>query len=179
MIKDFTYGIEAEKERDLGKTMSFFKNVQSTRRPVNVTISNGQSFCMFVNGYHDRGERIYLGSSASYQKENRVIVPVDYIISVEQILMNEVYEACKGQLTIRRGDLESEGYRRSGRDFFQVIRFAHQQGKAIRVYLSDDRIIEGVSTGMNEQSANLRLPKGNRIQVFYDWVNRIIPIEKI
>ncbi|HBX7159572.1 TPA: hypothetical protein MIB31_26920, partial [Klebsiella pneumoniae] len=77
-----------------------------------------------------------------------------------------------------RGDLEDAGYKRSGRDFFQVIRYAHQQGKSIRVYLSDNRVIEGVSTGMNEQSVGVRLPEGNLIQIFYDWVDRIIPLNQ-
>ncbi|MER0138920.1 phase 1 flagellin transcriptional repressor, partial [Klebsiella quasipneumoniae] len=36
--------------------------------------------------------------------------------------------------------------------------------------------IEGVSTGMNEQSVGVRLPEGNLIQIFYDWVDRITPI---
>ncbi|WP_349950459.1 hypothetical protein [Klebsiella quasipneumoniae] len=33
-----------------------------------------------------------------------------------------------------------------------------------------------MSTGMNEQSVGVRLPEGNLIQIFYDWVDRITPI---
>lgn len=174
--KDFTYGIPLEKERNLKKTMDYFKFIHSKHIPVRVAIADGRSFCMNVTNLDHRAKRIYLGTLPFYEKDNRIIIPVDYIISVEQILVSDIDTAYKGQVTIRRGDLEEEGYKRSGRDFFQVIRFAHQQGRAVRVYLSDNRVIEGVSTGMNEQSVGLKLVMGNKIQLFYDWVDRVAPI---
>ncbi|HGL3854484.1 TPA: hypothetical protein ACKE3U_003813 [Klebsiella aerogenes] len=172
---DFTYGISAEKPRDLRKTMSFFHMVKATKRPVKITVANGRSFSLFVTSLDEGGKRVRLGNFSDH-KENRVMIPVDYIISSEQILIDDIDNAYKGQLTIKRGDLEDEGYKRSGRDFFQVIRFAHQQERAVRVYLSDNRVIEGVTTGMNEQSVGIKLVMGNKIQLFYDWVDRVVPI---
>ena len=174
--KDFTYGIPLKKERDLKKTMDYFKFIHSKHIPVRVTAADGQYFCMHVNSFDNRGNRIFLGTLPFYEKENRVIIPVHYIISAEQILAEDVDKGYKGQLTIKRIDLEDAGFTPSGRDFFQVIRYAYQKEKGIRVYLSDNLIIEGVSTGMDEQSVGIRLPEGNMIQVFYDWVDRIVPI---
>ncbi|MGI1237600.1 hypothetical protein ACIAGK_20850 [Klebsiella quasipneumoniae subsp. similipneumoniae] len=173
---DFTYGIDAEKERNLNTTMDYFKNAQRRKLPVRVVTANELVFSMLVTGFDIKSHRIYLSPLTDDHKANRVIIPVDYIISAEHIAASEVDTAYKGQLTIRRGDLEDEGCKRSGRDFFQVIRFAHQQDKAVRVYLSDNRVIEGVSTGMNEQSVGLKLVMGNKIQLFYDWVDRVVPI---
>lgn len=94
----------------------------------------------------------------------------------EQILTSEIDNNSKGKLTIKRDDLESGGYKRCGRNFFQVIRYAHQQDKTIMVCLAENRITEGVSTGMDEQSAGIRLKEGKLIQIFYDWVDRIVPL---
>ena len=38
-----------------------------------------------------------------------IIIPVDYIITAERIAVSDVDTAYKGQLTIRRGDLEDAG----------------------------------------------------------------------
>lgn len=177
MTKDFTYGIEAEKERDLGKTMEYFRYIQVTARsPVRIVMANELSFSMFVTGTKPRDKKILLGPDFLSDSERQVTIPVEYIASVEYISRGDVDKDYKGRLTVKRGDLEEEGYKRSGRDFFQVIRFAHQQEKAVRVYLSDNRVIEGVSTGMNEQSVGLKLVMGNKIQLFYDWVDRVVPI---
>lgn len=173
-MPDLTLGIPAEKTRDLKKTMDYFKFINNRNLPVMVTIASGRNFRVNVNGFDAKSNRVYLGPSPVYDKENRIIIPIDYVISVEQILASEIDTIYKGQLTIRRGDLDDEGYKRSGLDFFQVIRHAHQHGNAIRVYLSDKRVIEGVSVGMNEQSVGIRLPQGNLIQIFYDWVERIV-----
>ncbi|HHT4259145.1 TPA: hypothetical protein ACTYZB_004812 [Klebsiella variicola] len=170
------YGIPEEKERDLSVTMAFFQNLRS-KQPVRVVVADGQVFNLFINNFHVSGNRVYLGPTRSYEPDNRVIIPVDYIISVEQILLEEVDSTYKGKVTIKRGDLEEAGFKRSGRDFFQVIRYAYQQRKGIRVYLTDNRVIDGVSTGMNEQSVGIRLPEGKLIQVFYDWVNSITQID--
>lgn len=131
---------------------------------------------MRVTGFDMKSSRVYFSPMSDDNKANRVIIPVDYIISAEVIAASEVDTTYKGQTTLKRGDLEDEGYTRSGKDFFQVIRFAHQQGKSIRVYLSDNRVLEGVSTGMNEQSVGIRLSDGKTIQAFYDWVDRIVPL---
>ena len=174
-IKDFTYGIQAEMRRDLTKALGFFRHIKTTKRPVRITTADSRSFCLFVTGFDDGGKRVRLGNFSEH-KLNRVLIPVDYIISVEQILISEVDNDYRGQLTIKRGELEIDGYMPSGRDFFQVIRYAYQQNKSIRVYLSDSRIIEGVSTGMDEQSVGIRLHDGKLTQVFYDWVYQIIPV---
>ncbi|EMG7786536.1 hypothetical protein V5L67_002362 [Klebsiella pneumoniae] len=170
--KNFTYGIPSEKDRDLRKTIEFFKH----NRCVRITMANHKTFSLFVSGYEMKSYRIFLGPELRYKKDNRVIIPVDYIISAERIAASEVDTAYKGQTTLKRGDFEDDGFVRSGKDFFQVIRYAHQQGKPIRVYLSDNRVLDGVSTGMNEQSAGIRLSDGRVVQVFYDWVDRIIPV---
>lgn len=177
MTKDFTYGIEAEKERNLGKTMEYFRYVQVTARsPVRIVMANELSFSMFVTGTKPRDKKILLGPGFISDSKRQVTIPVEYIVSAEYISRDDVDKDYKGRLTVKRGDLEDEGYKRSGRDFFQVIRFAHQQERAVRVYLSDNRVIEGVSTGMNEQSVGLKLVMGNKIQLFYDWVDRVVPI---
>ncbi len=173
---DFTYGINAESERNLASTLEYFRDAQRRKLGVRVVTANEMTFQMIVSGFDLKSYRVYLSPVSDDHKANRVIIPVDYIITAERIAVSDVDTAYKGQLTIRRGDLEDAGYKRSGRDFFQVIRYAHQQGKSIRVYLSDNRVIEGVSTGMNEQSVGVRLPEGNLIQIFYDWVDRIIPL---
>ncbi|WP_154943724.1 hypothetical protein [Klebsiella grimontii] len=173
---DFTYGINAEKERDLSFVMSYFKHIQRSKLTIRVVAANGQTFSMRVTGFDMKASRVYLSPMSDDMKANRVIIPVDYIISVEVIAASEVDTTYKGQTTLKRGDLEDEGYIRSGKDFFQVIRFAHQQNKSIRVYLSDNRVLEGASTGMNEQSVGIRLSDGKTIQVYYDWVDRIVPL---
>ena len=173
---DFTYGINAEKERDLSLTMGYFKHLQSKRLPVRVVAADGQAFSMRVTGFDLRSSRIYFSPFTDDAKANRVIIPAEYIISAEVIDASEVDTIHKGQLTLRRGDFEDNGYIRSGRDFFQVIRYAYQQGKPIRVYLSDNRVLEGVSTCMNEQSVGLRLSNNKTIQLYYDWVDRIVPL---
>lgn len=175
---DFTYGINAESERNLASTLEYFKDAQRRKLGVRVVTANEMTFQMIVSGFDLKSYRVYLSPVSDDHKANRVIIPVDYIISAEHIPASEVDTAYKGQLTIRRGDLEDAGYKRSGRDFFQVIRYAHQQGKPIRVYLSDNRVLNGVSTGMNEQSASIRLSDGRVVQIFYDWVDRIIPLNQ-
>lgn len=177
MIKDFTYGIEAEKERDLNKTMEYFKHARITAKaPMKIVMANELSFSMFITGDKPRDKKILLGPDFISDSKRQVTIPVEYIVSAEYISRDDVDKDYKGRLTVKRGDLEDEGYKRSGRDFFQVIRFAHQQERAVRVYLSDNRVIEGVSTGMNEQSVGLKLVMGNKIQLFYDWVDRVVPI---
>lgn len=175
---DFTYGIDAEKERNLNTTMDYFKNAQRRKLPVRVVTANELVFSMLVTGFDIKSHRIYLSPLTDDHKANRVIIPVDYIISAEHIAASEVDTAYKGQTTLKRGDFEDGGFVRSGKDFFQVIRYAHQQGKPIRVYLSDNRVLNGVSTGMNEQSAGIRLSDGRVVQIFYDWVDRIIPLNQ-
>lgn len=138
-------------------------------------MADGRCFCMYANYFDIKGGRIYLGTSPSYNKDNRVIVPVEYIASSEQIFIHDLDKSHKGQLTIKRHDFVEAGFVPSGRDFFQVIRNAYQQNKSIRVYLSDNRVLDGKSTGMNEQSLGMQLSTGNNIQIFYDWVDRIIP----
>lgn len=170
--KNFTYGIPSEKDRDLRKTIEFFKHNRSVR----ITMANDKTFSLFVSGYEMKSFRIFLGPELRYKKDDRVIIPVDYIISAEHIPASEVETTYKGQTTLKRGDFESDGFVRSGKDFFQVIRYAHQRGKSIRVYLSDNRVLDGVSTGMNEQSAGIRLSDGRVVQVFYDWVDRVVPL---
>lgn len=173
---DFTYGINAEKERDLSVTMGYFKHLQRKKLSVRVVAADGQSFSMRVTGFDLRSNRVYFSPYTDDTKANRVIIPVEFIISAEVIAASEVDTIHKGQLTLRRGDFEANGYVRSGKDFFQVIRFAHQQSKPIRVYLSDNRVLEGVSTGMNEQSVGLTLYDNKIIQLYYDWVDRIVPL---
>ncbi|HCT4801003.1 TPA: hypothetical protein OTY60_003141 [Klebsiella michiganensis] len=175
---DFTYGIDAENERNLNTTMDYFKNAQRRKLPVRVVTANELVFSMLVTGFDIKSHRIYLSPLTDNHKANRVIIPVDYIISAEHIAASEVDTAYKGQTTLKRGDFEDSGFVRSGKDFFQVIRYAHQQGKPIRVYLSDNRVLNGVSTGMNEQSAGIRLSDGRVVQIFYDWVDRIIPLNQ-
>ncbi|MGK5716047.1 hypothetical protein ACSNLR_22940 [Klebsiella pneumoniae] len=175
---DFTYGIDAEKERNLNTTMDYFKNAQRRKLPVRVVTANELVFSMLVTGFDIKSHRIYLSPLTDDHKANRVIIPVDYIISAEHIAASEVDTAYKGQTTLKRGDFEDGGFVRSGKDFFQVIRYAYQQGKPIRVYLSDNRVLNGVSTGMNEQSAGIRLSDGRVVQIFYDWVDRIIPLNQ-
>lgn len=173
---DFTYGINAEKERDLSLIMAYFKHLKDHRLSVRVVAANSQEFSMRVTGFDLRSSRVYFAPFTDDARANRVIIPVEYIISAEVIAASEVDTTHKGQFTLRRGDFEDEGYVRSGRDFFQAIRFAHQRDKSIRVYLSDNRVLEGVSTGINAQSAGIRLTSGKVVQVFYDWVDRVVPL---
>ncbi|HGH5397505.1 TPA: hypothetical protein ACJI3N_004074 [Raoultella planticola] len=105
---------------------------------------------------------MYLGPNFLYEKEKRVIIPVDYIISIEQILYDEVDASQIDSVTIKRGDPEDEGYKPYGRDFFRIIRQAYHDGKIIRIYLCDNRILEVESTGMDEQQVFVRLPEGKR-----------------
>ncbi|HGH5398709.1 TPA: transcriptional regulator [Raoultella planticola] len=179
MNKDITFGLPAEKERDLDKTMQLFKWLQSKHRPLEVTMVNGQSFRLCISGLQLRDRKIDMCTTVIKDKDNRVTLPVDYIASVEQILGEEIDTSHEGKLTVRRGDLEDEGYKPSGRDFFRIIRQAYQDGKNIRVYLCDNRIVEGESIGMDEQQVSVRLPEGKVIWIFYDWVDRILPIEKV
>ena len=173
---DFTYGINAESERNLASTLEYFKDAQRRKLGVRVVTANEMTFQMIVSGFDLKSYRVHLSPVSDDHKANRVIIPVDYIISAERIAASEVDTAYKGQTTLKRGDFEDGGFVRSGKDFFQVIRYAHQQGKPIRVYLSDNRVLNGVSTGMNEQSAGIRLSDGRVVQIFYDWVDRIIPV---
>ncbi|MDH8100491.1 hypothetical protein QIG22_21460 [Klebsiella pneumoniae] len=175
---DFTYGINAESERNLASTLEYFKDAQRRKLGVRVVTANEMTFQMIVSGFDLKSYRVYLSPVSDDHKANRVIIPVDYIISAEHIPASEVDTAYKGQTTLKRGDFEDGGFVRSGKDFFQVIRYAHQQGKPIRVYLSDNRVLNGVSTGMNEQSAGIRLSDGRVVQIFYDWVDRIIPLNQ-
>ncbi|HBR5661106.1 TPA: hypothetical protein ACMEW7_004158 [Klebsiella pneumoniae] len=175
---DFTYGINAESERNLASTLEYFKDAQRRKLGVRVVTANEMTFQMIVSGFDLKSYRVYLSPVSDDHKANRVIIPVDYIITAEHIPASEVDTAYKGQTTLKRGDFEDGGFVRSGKDFFQVIRYAHQQGKPIRVYLSDNRVLNGVSTGMNEQSAGIRLSDGRVVQIFYDWVDRIIPLNQ-
>ncbi|HBS6507595.1 hypothetical protein [Klebsiella pneumoniae] len=175
---DFTYGINAESERNLASTLEYFKDAQRRKLGVRVVTANEMTFQMIVSGFDLKSYRVYLSPVSDDHKANRVIIPVDYIITAERIAVSDVDTAYKGQTTLKRGDFEDGGFVRSGKDFFQVIRYAHQQGKPIRVYLSDNRVLNGVSTGMNEQSAGIRLSDGRVVQIFYDWVDRIIPLNQ-
>lgn len=180
MTTDITFGLPAEKERDLKKTMDFLKHLKvDKKRPVKVTMADGQAFSMYITSVSYRDKKIILEPTFYSTGVHRVTVPVEYIASVEQILPEEVGLNHTGRLSVKRGDLEDEGYKPSGRDFFRIIRQAYQDGKNIRVYLCDNRIIEGESMGMDEQYLSLRLPEGKAIWIFYDWVDRILPIEKV
>lgn len=179
MNKDITFGLPVEKERDLDKTLKILTFIRSKKAPVRTTIVDGRVFNMYVTGFHLRDKKVVLNPGQSSNKDDRVTIPVEYIVSIEWVPELTLDIDFKGRLTIKRGDLEDEGYKPSGRDFFRIIRQAYQDGKNIRVDLCDNRIIEGESMGMDEQQVSIRLPNGNTITIFYDWVDRILPIEKV
>ncbi|EBP0140313.1 hypothetical protein IH92_22040 [Salmonella enterica] len=68
-------------------------------------------------------------------------------------------------------------YTPSRKDYFSICNKCFKQGVEIRVYMTDGRIIEGKTTGVNACQTGMIKANGNHVQVLFDWVTRITSVD--
>lgn len=171
-ITDITYGIPAEVvPRDYEHAERNFLFWRKNNIPVRVTLEDGQVFCMYVQGTLSSRNKLDL-CPTPYDKENRIRLPLERISTIESGVIDDIAHEFNGRLTIHPDYVNNQPSRR---DFFKICRQAYQDGKSIRVYMTDGREIEGESRGVDACLVTLKLEDGRKMLIFFDWVERILP----
>ncbi|EMA2753931.1 TPA: transcriptional regulator [Escherichia coli] len=179
--KGITYGLPAEVwPRDYQRVEYSLMFMRKKRIPVKVTLNDGSTFSMYVSGLKSERHKLDL-CPTPFDQENRIRLPLKRVSLIESgIAKEEIDSSFRGKLTVCS---DNNNYIASRRDFFRICRKSYREKKSLRIFLSDGRVIEGVSRGVDGCSVTLRLEKDSddrqrQLIVFFDWVERIIAFKQ-
>lgn len=168
MVNDITYGREAEVwPRDYSLLSRRLQFLRFNDVPVKMVSCNGLSITGYIAKFYPEENVIY--ASIKPKGTKRVKISMEYIASLEEMPADSNVKPCL---------LEPEQFNTpvtepTRRDFFSICNKCFQQGVGVRVHMVDGRVIEGKTTGVNACQVGLIKPKGNHIQILFDWVERI------
>ena len=172
MVNDITYGRDAEVwPRDYSLLSRRLQFLRFNDVPVKMVSCNGLSIIGYVAKFYPEENVIYASSRPKGTK--RIKISMEYIASLEELPADS---DVKSHL-IEPEQFNSSVTKPTRRDFFSICNNCYQQGVGVRVYMSDGRIIEGSTTGVNACQVGITRPNGNHMQIMFDWVERITSLD--
>lgn len=168
IMNDITWGKEAEKwPRDYSLFARRIQFLRFNSIPVRVFNQNGLSLICYIAKFNVNENEIFVSDKPKGTKRFRV--ELQNISTLEELAGDVEHK-----ISIINGEQFNENVvSASKRDFFSICNKCFKQGVEIRAHMSDGRVIEGKTTGVNACQVGVITENGNHTQILFDWVDRI------
>lgn len=167
-MNDITWGKEAEKwPRDYSLFARRIQYLRFNSIPVCIFNQNGVSLICYIAKFNVNENAIYVSDEPRGAK--RVRIELQNISTLEELSEDVLHE-----VSVENGEqFNKREIPASRKDFFSICNKCFKQGVEIRAHMSDGRVIEGKTTGVNACQVGVITENGNHTQILFDWVDRI------
>lgn len=168
IMNDITWGKEAEKwPRDYSLFARRIQYIRFNSVLVRIFSQNSMSLICYISKFNVNENAIYVSDEPRGTK--RIRIELQNISTFEELPDNAEHK-----ISVVNGEKFNEGcIPASKKDFFSICNKCFKQGVDIRVYMTDGRIVEGKTTGVNACQVGVIMDNGNHTQILFDWVCRI------
>ncbi|EBU8673425.1 phase 1 flagellin transcriptional repressor [Salmonella enterica subsp. enterica serovar Panama] len=167
-MNDITWGRKAELwPRDYSLFARRIQFLRFNSIPVRIFSPDNIVLTCYISKFNVNENAIYV--SGEPKGTDRIRIELQYISTLEELTGD-----ISGQISVTNGENFNNASAPASRmDFFSICNKCFKQGTGIRVNMTDGRIIEGDTTGVNACQVGVIKKNGNHIQILFDWVTRI------